>query len=232
MQKVALITAASRGMGAACAREMSDRGYQVVLLARSSEIISFAEKLGGIGLQGNVTSKADLKKMVEMSMQKYGRIDAVINNTGHPPKGNLLELTSDEWRKGLDMVLLSVTKMAKLVIPIMQRQGKGAMVNISTFAAFEPSPDFPISSVLRAALGSYTKLLADQFAGDNIRVNNVLPGYIDSYEVNEEILNKIPLKRAGKVEEIAKTVAFLLSDDAGYITGQNIKVDGGLTKSV
>lgn len=232
MDRVALITAASKGMGVACAQELVERGYKVALLARSEQILSIAQSLGGVGVQGSVTSKDDLKKLVDLAMGTYGRIDAVVNNTGHPAKGDLLALTEDQWREGLDMVLLNVAKMAQLVIPIMKQQGNGAIVNISTFAAYEPSPDFPISSVLRAALGSYTKLLADRYAPNNIRVNNVLPGFIDSYDVMQEVIDKIPMKRPGKTSEIAKTVAFLLSKDAGYITGQNIKVDGGITKSV
>jgi len=232
MDKVAIVTAASKGMGAACAKELANRGYKVALLARSESVKQLAEELGGIGVMGSVTNKDDIKKLVDTTMGAFGRIDAIVNNTGHPAKGDLLSLTEDQWKEGLDMVLLNVAKMAQLVIPIMKKQGSGAMVNISTFAAYEPSPDFPISSVLRAALGSYTKLLADDYAAHNIRINNVLPGFIDSYAVDESVKQSIPMKRAGKVEEIAKTTAFLLSDDAGYITGQNIKVDGGITKSV
>ncbi len=231
-EKVAIITAASKGMGAACAKELSAKGYKVALLSRSNDIVDLAAGLGGIAVTGSVTNKNDLKQLVDKTMEAFGRIDAVVNNTGHPAKGELLELTEDQWREGMDLVLLNVAKMAQLVIPIMQKQKTGALVNISTFAAYEPSASFPISSVLRAALGSYTKLLADRYAADNIRINNVLPGYIDSYDIDSEIRNEIPMQRSGKVEEIAKTVAFLLSEDAGYITGQNIKVDGGITKSV
>jgi len=230
--KVAIVTAASKGMGAACAKELSQRGYKVALMARSAEINDLADELGGVAVVGSVTNKNDLKQLVDKTMETYGRIDAVLNNTGHPAKGDLLELTEDQWREGMDLVLLNVAKMAQLVIPIMQKQGGGAIVNISTFAAFEPSPSFPISSVLRAALASYTKLLADKYAGENIRINNILPGFIDSYDVDSEVLKDIPMHRSGKVEEVAKTAAFLLSSDAGYITGQNIRVDGGITKSV
>jgi NAD(P)-dependent dehydrogenase (short-subunit alcohol dehydrogenase family) len=114
----------------------------------------------------------------------------------------------------------------------MLEQGGGAFVNISTFAAFEPSLIFPVSSSLRAALGSFAKMYADQYAPQGIRMNNVLPGYIDSYPESEENLREIPMGRYGKVEEIASTVRFLLSEEAGYITGQNIRVDGGITRSV
>lgn len=170
--------------------------------------------------------------LVEETMETYGRIDAVVNNTGHPPKGPLLEIPDNDWHLGLDIVFLNVVRMARLVTPIMLEQGGGVFVNISTFAAFEPSLTFPVSSSLRAALGSFAKMYADQYASQGIRMNNVLPGYIDSYPESEENLREIPMGRYGKVEEIASTVRFLLSEEAGYITGQNIRVDGGITRSV
>lgn len=232
MNKVAIITAAGRGMGAACARELVRQKYHVALMSRSEDALQLAKELNGLGMQGSVTEKDDLKRLVNATLGKYGRIDAVINNTGHPAKGPLLELTEEDWHHGLNLVLLNVAKMAALVTPVMQKQGGGAFVNISTFAAFEPSGDFPVSSVLRAGLASYTKLYADQYAKDNVRMNNLLPGFIDSYDVSEKIKETIPMKRAGSVKEVAETAAFLLSEYAAYITGQNIRIDGGLTRSV
>ncbi len=229
---VALITAASRGMGAACAREMAARGYRVSLLARSADVESLARELGGGATRGSVDAAEDLERFVRESMAAYGRIDAVINNTGNPPKGPLLEISDAEWHAGLDLVLLNVVRVARLVTPAMRAQGGGAIVNISTFAAYEPDPRFPVSASLRAALGSFCKLYADQEAGNGIRMNNVLPGFIDTRPVNAAIRATIPAARYGRAEEIAKTVAFLLSADAGYITGQNLRVDGGLTRSV
>ncbi|MET0203155.1 MAG: SDR family oxidoreductase [Casimicrobiaceae bacterium] len=230
--RVALVTAASRGMGAACARELAARGYRVCLLARSSEVETLARELGGGATRGSVDSADDLERFVSETLAAYGRIDAVVNNTGNPPKGPLLDLTDQDWHTGLDMLVLNVVRMARLVTPVMRAQGGGAIVNISTFAAYEPDPRFPISSSLRAALGSFCKLYADQEAKHGIRMNNVLPGFIDTRPVNEEIRAGIPAGRYGKSGEIAKTVAFLLSTDAGYITGQNIRVDGGITRSV
>ena len=127
------------------------------------------------------------------------------------------------------MVFLNVVRMARLVTPIMAAQGGGAFVNISTFAALEPDPTYPVSSCMRAALAGYTKLFADRFAALGIRMNNVLPGMIDNYPADAAALARIPAARYG---EVAKTIAFLLSDDAGYITGQNIRVDGALTRHV
>lgn len=230
--KVAVVTAAGRGMGAAIARGLAGVGYKLALLSNSGGAEALAQELGGVGMTGSVTEPADLAKLVERAMEVYGRIDAVVNNTGHPPKGALLEIPDDAWHQGLDIVLLNVVRMARLVTPIMIEQGGGAIVNISTFAAFEPSPSFPVSSSLRAALASYTKLYADQYAAQGIRMNNLLPGFIDSYPESEENLRKIPLGRYGKVGEIASTARFLLSDEAGYITGQNIRVDGGITRAV
>jgi NAD(P)-dependent dehydrogenase (short-subunit alcohol dehydrogenase family) len=231
-EKVAVITAAGQGIGAAIARELKESGYQLVLMSNSGGAVKLAEELGGIAVTGSVTNPDDLKKLVEAAMQQYGRIDAVVVNTGHPPKGDILALTDEDWHTGLDLLILPTARMARLVTPIFESQGGGAVVNISTFSAFEPSPSFPVSSALRAGLAGYTKLYADRYAASNIRMNNVLPGFMDNYRSTPEIVGKIPLGRYAKVQEVAKTVRFLLSDDAGYITGQNIRVDGGITRGL
>jgi NAD(P)-dependent dehydrogenase (short-subunit alcohol dehydrogenase family) len=219
-------------MGAAIARELDAAGYQLALFSNSGGAEALARELGGISQTGSVTELRDLELLVEKTMERYGRIDAVVNNTGHPPKGPLLEISDANWHLGLDIVLLNVVRMARLVTPIMLEQGGGSFVNISTFSAFEPSLDFPVSSSLRAALGDFAKMYADQYAPQGIRMNNVLPGFINSYPESEEILRAIPMGRFGTVEEIASSVRFLLSDEAGYITGQNIRVDGGITRGV
>lgn len=230
--KIAIVTAAGKGMGAAIAKELSNSGYQLALMSPSGSAEELAKSLDAVGLRGSVTDADDLQKLVNMTMDRYGRIDAVVNHTGHPPKGPLLEIPDSDWHLGLDMLLLNVVRMARLVTPIMIQQGGGAFVNISTAPLFEPEAAFPVSGAIRAALAGFTKIYSDQYAAQGIRMNNVMPGFIDSLAVNEERRRRIPMGRYGTVEEIAKTVRFLLSSEAGYITGQNIRVDGGLTRSV
>ena len=230
-QRVAAITGAGRGIGAAAGVELAARGYQLAVLSPSGAP-ALVKAHHALGVAGSVAKPADLEKFVAAALAHYGRIDAVVNSTGHPPTGPLLELTDADWLAGMDLVLLNVVRMARLVTPVFLRQGGGSVVNISTFSAFEPSLKFPVSSALRAALGSFAKLYADQYASAGIRMNNVLPGFVESYPVHRDTLQTIPVGRAGTLAEIAKTIAFLLSDDAGYITGQNIRVDGGMTRSV
>jgi NAD(P)-dependent dehydrogenase (short-subunit alcohol dehydrogenase family) len=230
--KVAIVTAAGSGIGAACARRLAADGYTPVLLSPSGSAVEVAHELGGDGFEGSVTEPDDLAALVETTVERYGRIDAVVNNTGHPATGDLLDISDEEWHEGLDLVLLNTVRMARLVTPVMAEQGSGAIVNISTFSAFEPSSDFPVSSVLRAGLGSFTKLYADQYAPEGIRMNTVQPGFVDSYEVDEETRAQIPMGRPARTAEIADTVAYLLSPAASYLTGQNIRVDGGLTESL
>jgi len=227
---VAIVTAAGRGMGAACARALARRKYAVALMSPSGAATQLARELGGLGLQGSVTEPADLDRLVRSTLDRYGRIDAVVNNTGHPPKGDLLEITDEDWRTGLDLLFLNVVRLTRLVTPVMLKQGSGTWVNISSTAAVEPSLEFPVSSALRAALENFMRLYCLRYAANGIRMNTVLPGYIDSYPVDEAELEGIPLRRLGTVDEVAEAVAFLLSAEAGYITGQSLRIDGGMTR--
>ncbi|MGN4077099.1 SDR family oxidoreductase [Burkholderia gladioli] len=231
-EKVALVTAAGKGMGAAIARELAAGGYRVALMSPSGSAVELAAELGGFGIAGSVTEDADIGRLVDETLARYGRIDAVVNNTGHPPKGDLLAIGDEQWHLGLDLVVLNVARVLRRVTPVFEKQGGGAVVNISSFAADAPEQAMPVSSALRAALSAFTKLYADRYASAGIRINSVLPGFIDSWPETPEIVARIPAGRFGKTEEIAKTVAFLLSNGAGYITGQNLRVDGGIVRAL
>ncbi|AYR22004.1 SDR family oxidoreductase [Alcaligenes faecalis] len=232
VEKVALISAGGSGMGAAAARKLAQDGYHIAILSSSGKGEALARELGGIGLTGSNQSNEDLQRLVDLTMQRWGRIDALVSSAGHGPRGPVLEISDEDWHKGMDVYFLNAVRPARLVAPIMAAQGGGAIVNISTAWAFEPAEMFPTSAVFRAGLASFTKIFADSYATKNVRMNNVLPGWIDSLPATEERRESVPMGRYGKAEEIAATIAFLLSDGAGYITGQNIKVDGGLTRSV
>lgn len=229
---VAVITGGGRGMGAAIARELAARGYRLALMSPSGSAEALATTLGGVAVTGSAASADDLERLVARTLDAFGRIDAVVNHTGHPPKGDLLDIDDAAWETGNDLMVMSVVRMARLVTPVMLETGKGAFVNITTFAALEPSLKFPVSCAYRAAVSAYTKLYADRYAARGIRMNALLPGYIDSLDHKPGTAEAIPMQRLGSVEEIAKTAAFLLSDDAGYITGQSIRVDGGVTRHV
>ncbi|HWT31934.1 MAG TPA: SDR family oxidoreductase, partial [Propylenella sp.] len=209
---VAIVTAASKGMGEAVARELARRGYQLCLFARSDAVHALAGELGATAVRGDISSAADLERLVRTAMNAYGRIDALVNNTGHPPKGELLAIPDADWHAGLDMLFLNVVRMARMVAPVMERQGGGAIVNISAFGAVEPSLSYPVSSALRAALSSFTRLFAERYAAQNIRMNSILPGFVDSYPETEALIARIPARRYGTIEEIAASAAFLLSD--------------------
>ncbi len=229
---VAIMTAAGSGMGAAIARELAGRGYAVAILSSSGKGEALAKELGGVGVTGSNLVVADLERLVERTLAEWGRIDAVVNSAGHGPKGEILEIGDEDWHLGMEFYLLNVIRMCRLVTPVMERQNKGAIVNISTYATFEPESFFPTSGVFRAGLAAFTKLFADRYGAKNIRMNNILPGFIDSLPEREQFRARIPMERYGTVAEIAATAAFLVSDEAGYITGQNIRVDGGITRSV
>lgn len=230
--KVALITAGGSGMGAAAARKLAIDGHKVAILSSSGKGERLASELGGLGVTGSNLSNDDIKRFVDLSLERFGRIDVLVNSAGHGPKGPVLEISDEDWHLGMDYYLLNVVRPTRLVTPHMQTQGGGAIINISTAWAFEPDAQFPTSGVFRAGLAAFTKLFADKYAGDNIRMNNILPGYIDSLPEKDERREKIPMGRYGTMEEIAATVAFLASTGGGYITGQNLRVDGGIMRSI
>ncbi|MCY4258640.1 MAG: SDR family oxidoreductase [Rhodobacteraceae bacterium] len=231
-EKVALIVAGGSGIGADAARKLTEEGFRVGVMSSSGRGEALGQALGGLGFTGSNQKPDDLGTFVHLAMERFGRVDGVVNCTGHGPKGDLDDISDEDWHTGLEIYLLNVVRMTRLITPIMIRQGGGSIVNVSTFAVFEPDPDFPTSAVIRAALASYTKLFSTRYAHQGLRMNNVLPGFIDSLPEKPDRRKRIPMGRYARVRELSNTVAFLISDASSYITGQNLRVDGGLTASV
>jgi NAD(P)-dependent dehydrogenase (short-subunit alcohol dehydrogenase family) len=230
--RIAIITAGGSGMGAEAARRLAADGFKVAVLSSSGKGEALAAELGGFGVTGSNQSVDDLKRLLEGTMERWGRVDVLVNSAGHGPRAPLLEITDEQWHIGLDVYLMNVIRPTRLVAPIMKAQRNGAIINISTAWVVEPSAMFPTSAVFRAGLAVYTKIFAETHAPDNVRMNNVLPGWIDSLPATEERRQSVPMGRYGRSEEIAATIAFLASEGAGYMTGQNVRVDGGVTRSV
>ncbi|MDF1607313.1 SDR family oxidoreductase [Hoeflea sp. YIM 152468] len=230
--KVALITAGGSGMGADAARRLAADGFKLAILSSSGKGEALAEELGGVGHTGSNLDTGALTALVDKALKAWGRVDVLVNSAGHGPKGDILTISDEDWHKGMDVYLMNVIRPARLVTPHMERQGGGAIINISTFAAFEPDPLFPTSGVFRAGLAAFTKLYTDRYAANNIRMNNVLPGFIDSLPETEDRKARIPMGRYGHAREVSSLISYLASDDAAYITGQNLRIDGGLTRSV
>ena len=230
--KVAVITAGGSGMGAGAARKLAADGFKVAILSSSGKGEALAAELGGVGVTGSNQSGDDLTRLVDAAVAEWGRVDVLVNSAGHGPRAPILDLSDEDWHRGMEVYFLNVVRPTRLVTPLMQKQGGGVIINISTFAAFEPDPVFPTSGVFRAGLAAFTKLFADRYAAENIRMNNVLPGFIDSLPEKEEFRARIPMGRYGTTDEVSGVIGFLASAAAGYITGQNLRVDGGITRSV
>ncbi|MGA5130921.1 SDR family oxidoreductase [Streptomyces olivoreticuli] len=232
MNPVAIVTAAASGIGRGMASELAEAGHRLALLDIDEGVHDLARDLGAMAMTGSLTAPADLARLVDGTLERYGRIDAVVNGAGHAKNDDLLDVTDEDWHAGLDMLLLGVVRMARLVTPHMERAGGGAFVNLSSYTAFEPLGMIPVNSSLRAALTSFTKLYADRYAAKGIRMNSIMPGYVDSWPEQPEFLARIPAGRYATVAEIGKLAAFLVSDAAAYINGESIRIDGGAARSL
>lgn len=234
MEKTALVVAASRGIGAACAQELAQRGFRVAVMARSETVFDVAAGINGLAVLGDYQSPGSLEDAVTQVIEKWGRLDVLINNAGHGPKGLVANLSDEDLEAGFEVYFKGAVRATRAALPHMRAQGEGSIINIASAHPSEPSERFPTSMIARAALLTWAKLLSREIAPEGVRINNVLPGFTveDPAEVPVEWTAGIPLRRAAARGEIAKVVAFLASEDSSYVTGESIKVDGGSTRSV
>lgn len=228
MTKTALITAASKGIGAAVARRLAADGYRVGLLGRSEGVDALAAELGGFAVRGDVTNPDDLVALVERARAETGSIDVIVASTGHAAKKKLLDLDDADWHAALDIFLMPTVRLLRAARADLEKS-RGAVIAISSFAAKRTDPDFASSSVLRAGLSAYVGVAARTLAKDGISVNAIAPGFVDSLPSTPERIARIPAGRYAEVAEVAATVAYLASPVARYVTGQTIAIDGGLT---
>lgn len=236
-KKVALVTAASRGIGAGIARHLAADGYSTVIFARSDAIHTVAQTIGATAVQGDITRPEDLERLVNETMQLHGRIDAVIVSTGDPPTQTpILEISDAQWQHHFELLYLNVVRLARLITPIMVRQQSGAWVNITAADRLEPSAFSPYS-ILRVPLLSFSKLYAREYGRHGIRMNVLAPGntwddvaQAGDYAAYDKA--QYPLGRVARYEELARAAAFLISDEAAYISGIELKHEGASTRSL
>ncbi len=255
--KVIMVAAASKGMGYAIAWQCAMEGAKVSIASRSKKQIEIAAEKIRQETNGNVasfvfnaTDKTSIEKWTSDTLEKYGQINGLLINAGGPPTGLFDHFDDKDWQTAFDLTLMSAIRMIRSVLPSMKEQGSGSILAITSSSVKEPIDILILSNVMRSGVTSLIKSLSQQLATYQIRVNNIIPGFISTdrlYELDdiaanqlgitheqrrEQIESTIPWKRYGKPEEFAKAATFLLSDAASYITGVSLSVDGGRMKTV
>jgi 3-oxoacyl-[acyl-carrier protein] reductase len=239
--RTAIVCGASAGMGLAIAEALSREGANVAMFARRREVLQWeADRLGALAVRGDVTNPADLKRLVDRTVEAFGGIDILVNNSGGPPRTTALELDDDAIESAVELLLLSAVRLTNLCLPQLERSGRGRVINIESSTVREPIDNLVLSNAVRPGVIGWAKTLAREVGPKKITVNSIAPGRIDTERLAEaferrsrsEVIEEIPLKRLGKPEEIADVVCFLASDPASYVTGTVIPVDGGLLRSI
>jgi 3-oxoacyl-[acyl-carrier protein] reductase len=255
--KVAIVAASSKGLGKAVAMELAKEGAKVVVCSRSEEVlVATAQEIGAatkaevLALPVDVTKRADVTKLVEKTIERFGKIDILVANAGGPPSGSFENFSDEDWAKALELNFLSSVRMAREVMPHMKKQGNGRIIFVTSVSVKQPIDGLVLSNAARAGVTGLAKSLANELGKYNITVNSVLPGYTATdraislrkaraerekrpeEELEKEQVKDIPLGRIGQPDEFAAAVTFLASSRASYITGVALLVDGGIYKGL
>jgi len=256
--KTAIVLASSKGLGKASALALSQEGANVVISGRDESALKETEReieKGGKGkvlaVVCDVTKLKDIESLVEKTVKKFGRIDILVNNAGGPPQGTFETTSDDKWQKAFELNLMSAVRAIRLVIPYMKKQKSGRIINMTGLSVKQPVPNLILSNSIRASVIGMAKTLSNELAAYNITVNNIATGqfFTDRLKqlnkIDEKIkqglteeeawagsISKIPMKRLGKPEEFGALVAYLASEQAAYITGTSIQIDGGLSRFI
>ena len=252
--RVAMVAAASKGLGKACALALAQEGCKVSICSRDAKTLAATgEELARYGevktFVGDVSSAQSLENWYQATVENFGQADILVTNTGGPPVSRFMQLSDEQWHAGVESTLMNVVRLCRLVIPGMQQRKWGRIIHLTSLVAKQPIDELTISSTLRAGLSGLTKTMANQLGPDNITVNAILMGQIMterqnaiadvrvkeqgiSYEEHfQRVAAEIPLRRLGEPREVGEVVAFLASERASYLTGVSLQVDGGLIRS-
>ena len=239
--RTAIVCGASAGIGLAVAEALTEEGANVAMFARGRERLEReAERLGALAVRGDVTAPADLEQLVRRSVDTYGGIDILVNNSGGPPRTPGTGLDAEQVEGAVDLLLVSVVRLTGLCLPYLEQSPAGRVVNITSSSVKEPIENLALSNAVRPGVVGWAKTMARELGPKGITVNSIAPGRIDTERIREVYpdgpteadLRTIPLRRLGTPREIGDVVAFLCSDRGAYVTGALVTVDGGLTRSL
>jgi len=239
--RTAIVCGASSGIGLGIAESLAGEGANVVMFARRLELLEQeARRIGGLPVAGDVTSRDDLERVVRTTVDAYGGIDILVNNSGGPPRSTAAELDAEKVEAAVALLLVSVVRLTGLCLPYLERSSAGRIVNVTSSTVREPIDNLALSNAIRPGVVGWAKSLARELGPSGITVNCLAPGRIDTDRIrevypdgpSEDDLAAIPLRRLGTTREIGDVVAFLCSERASYVSGTVMLVDGALTRGL